>query len=44
MPGAIHLNYVELFDADSGTVKPADELVALLTAKGITPESRVASY
>jgi thiosulfate/3-mercaptopyruvate sulfurtransferase len=44
MPGAVHLNYVELFDSNGGTLKPADELNALLAAKGITPESTVTSY
>ncbi len=44
IPGAVHLNYVELFDADDGTLKSADELTTLLGAKGITPESTVASY
>ena len=44
MPGAVHLNYVELFDADAGTLKPADELTTLLAAHGITPESTVATY
>jgi thiosulfate/3-mercaptopyruvate sulfurtransferase len=44
LPGAIHLDYTELFDADSGTLKPAAELTALLGAKGISPEATVATY
>jgi thiosulfate/3-mercaptopyruvate sulfurtransferase len=44
MPGAILLDYVELFDADDGTIKPAAELTTLLSGKGITPESTVATY
>ena len=44
LPGAIHLEYIELFDADSGTLKPAAELTALLEAKGITPEASVTTY
>lgn len=44
MPGAILLDHVELFDADSGTIKPAAELTTLLAGKGITPESTVATY
>jgi thiosulfate/3-mercaptopyruvate sulfurtransferase len=44
IPGAAHLNYVELFDADDGTLRPANELTTLLGAKGITPESTIASY
>ena len=44
MPGAVQLNYTELFDADSGTIKPAGELATLIGKKGITPESTVATY
>jgi 3-mercaptopyruvate sulfurtransferase SseA len=32
------------FEAVGGTLKPADELTALLAAHGITPESAVATY
>lgn len=44
IPGAIRLDYAELFDVESGTLKPAAELTTLLGAKGITPESAVATY
>ena len=44
LPGAIHLEHTELFDADDGTLKPADELNTLLGAKGITPQATVVSY
>ncbi len=44
LPGAIHLAYTELFDADSGTLKPAAELTTLLGAKGITPQATVVAY
>jgi thiosulfate/3-mercaptopyruvate sulfurtransferase len=44
MPGAIQLDYAELFDVESGTLRPAAELTALLEAKGISPESAVATY
>ena len=44
LPGAIHLEWAELFDADNGTLKPAAELTTLLGAKGITPEAAVATY
>ena len=44
LPGAIHLEYTTLFDADDGTLKPAAELTALLGAKGITPEAAVVTY
>ena len=44
LPGAIHLEWDELFDSDDGTLKPADELNTLLGAKGITPQATVVSY
>ena len=44
LPGAIHLDYTELFDADTGTLKPAAELSALLGTKGIRPEATVHTY
>ena len=44
LPGAVHLDWVELLDADSHTLKPAPELATLLAAHGITPESVVAAY
>jgi len=44
LPGAIHLEWAELFDSDNGTLKPADELNTLLGAKGITPQATVFAY
>ena len=44
LPGAIHLDYRELFDADNGTLKPAADLTALLGARGITPQATVHTY
>ena len=44
LPGAIHLEWADLFDADNGTLKPAAELTTLLGAKGITPEAAIATY
>ena len=44
LPGAIHLNWTELFDADNGTFKPATELTTLLGTRGITPEAAVHTY
>ncbi len=44
LPGAINLEWAELFDSDNGTLKPADELNTLLGAKGITPQATVVSY
>ncbi len=44
VPGAIHLEWAELFDSENGTLKPADELSTLLRAKGITPQATVFTY
>ena len=44
LPGAVHLNYTELFDADNGTLKPAAELTTLLGNVGITPQATVVTY
>jgi thiosulfate/3-mercaptopyruvate sulfurtransferase len=44
IPGAAHLDWTELFDPESQTLKPAAELRQLLEARGITPNKRVASY
>jgi thiosulfate/3-mercaptopyruvate sulfurtransferase len=44
LPGAVHLEWAELFDPDDGTLRRADELHALLGAKGITPQATVFSY
>jgi thiosulfate/3-mercaptopyruvate sulfurtransferase len=44
IPGAVHLEWTELLDPESRTVKPAAELRELLGARGITPESEVYSY
>ena len=44
IPGAVHLECTELFDPDSKTLKPADELHTLLASAGITPESEIITY
>ena len=44
LPGAIHLEWSDLFDAQTLTLKPADELSSILAAVGITPEASVATY
>lgn len=44
IPGAVHLEFTELFDPDSKTLKPADELHTLLASAGITPESEINTY
>jgi thiosulfate/3-mercaptopyruvate sulfurtransferase len=44
IPGAAHLDWAELLDAESRTLKPAAELQQLLEARGITPDKQVATY
>jgi thiosulfate/3-mercaptopyruvate sulfurtransferase len=44
IPGAAHLDWAELLDRESRTLKPAAELRELLDARGITPDKQVASY
>jgi thiosulfate/3-mercaptopyruvate sulfurtransferase len=44
IPGAIHLDWSELLDAESRTLKPAAELQQLLDARGITRDKQVVSY
>lgn len=44
IPGAIHLEWAELLDPDTKTLKAAAELRELLESRGITPEMEVASY
>ncbi|HEY7269933.1 MAG TPA: rhodanese-like domain-containing protein [Dehalococcoidia bacterium] len=44
IPGAAHLDWNELLDPDSRTLKPAADLRKLLEARGITPDKQVASY
>jgi thiosulfate/3-mercaptopyruvate sulfurtransferase len=44
IPGAAHLDWTELFDPQTRTLKPAAELQTLLQAHGITPDKQVAGY
>ncbi|MBI5949525.1 MAG: sulfurtransferase [Chloroflexi bacterium] len=44
IPGAAHLEWTELLDGESRTLKPAAELRQLLEARGITPDKQIASY
>jgi thiosulfate/3-mercaptopyruvate sulfurtransferase len=44
LPGAAHLEWTELLDSESRTLKPAAELRKLLEARGITPDKQVAGY
>ena len=44
LPGAIHLEWTELVDMESGLFKPADEMRQILDAAGITPEAEIVAY
>lgn len=44
IPGAAHLEWTDLLDPESRTLKPAAELRQLLESRGITPDKQVASY
>jgi len=44
IPGAIHLEWIDLFDTATKTLKSAAELRVLLEAKGITPDCKIDTY
>ena len=44
IPGAVHLDWKELFDEENKTLKPANELRTLLESHGIKPEDEVSTY
>jgi thiosulfate/3-mercaptopyruvate sulfurtransferase len=44
IPGAAHLEWTELLDPESRTLKPAAELRQVLEVRGITPDKQVAGY
>jgi thiosulfate/3-mercaptopyruvate sulfurtransferase len=44
LPGAVHLEWIELLDPETRTFKPAGELRTLLESRGITPESEIDCY
>jgi thiosulfate/3-mercaptopyruvate sulfurtransferase len=44
IPGAIHLEWIELLDPATKTLKPAAELRALLESRGITPDCEIDTY
>lgn len=44
IPGAAHLEWTELLDPETRTLKPAAELEHLLESQGITRDKQVASY
>ena len=44
IPGAVHLEWSDLFDQDTKTLKPAKELCTLLSSRGIPPDYEVDTY
>ena len=44
IPGAIHLEWLEMIDEGTHCFKPADEMRRILVAKGITPEKEVVAH
>lgn len=44
IPGAIHLEWIELLDPDNKTLKPAAELRSLLESRRITPDFEIGTY
>jgi thiosulfate/3-mercaptopyruvate sulfurtransferase len=44
IPGATHLEWVELMDSETHTFKPPDEMRRILESKGITPDKEVLAH
>ncbi len=44
IPGASHMEWVEMIDPETDMFKPAEEMRRLLTEKGITPEKEVFAH
>ncbi|GBD11251.1 Thiosulfate sulfurtransferase [bacterium HR23] len=44
MPGAVHLEWLDLMDRETHTFKDPATLRRLLQEKGITPEKEVVAY
>ena len=44
IPGAVHLEWSELLDQGTKTLKPAEELHALLASRGINPDYEIDTY
>ena len=44
IPGATHLEWMEMIDEESHTFKPAEEMRRILNSKGITPEKEVVAH
>ena len=44
IPGAVHLEWNTLVESDSQTIKPANEVQAILEAHGMTPDKEIFTY
>ena len=44
IPGAVHLEWLEMMDEDTHTFKPPDEMRRILESKGITPDKEVVAH
>lgn len=44
VPGAVHLEYLNVMDRETHRFKPAGDIRRMLLAKGITPEKRIYTY
>ena len=44
VPGAVHLEWSDVMDSESGEFRPADEIRSMLSEKGVTPEKQVYTH
>ena len=44
MPGAAHLEWLDMMDEETHIFKPAEEMRRILTSRGITPEKEVVTH
>ena len=44
IPGAVHLEWLEMMDEDTHTFKPPDEMRRILESRGITPDKEVVAH
>ena len=44
IPGAVHLEWSDVMDVESGEFRPAEEIRSMLSEKGVTPEQQAYTY
>ncbi len=44
VPGAVHLEWLDLMDRETHKFRPADEIKKILSDNGITPDKNVYTY